>query len=285
MALIITVRQHTTQTPTVYGNAENNSVQDSLVLEVLCNGTISQVAVPEAVLPLNATQWKGELRWYLEDYVVHEPFSRDRAMVVLWKLSVYGKALASALCTSLGSLTTLETQELLIEVSSLPDKDELVSTLYWETLETPDSWPMGQKPKKVIIVRHVGKLAETTEAQFLEREIPSDNFPRNGALDREIVNSKGYVVTDGGEEPPTRPKHILVLTARPLMSNDIPHRLISTTIFNVIRRLQPDVETLPELEICSPGTLEALQLALESRPIGYFDILHLDVHGEVIGEK
>jgi hypothetical protein len=287
MALILTVQQHTAQTSTVSGIKKHSSVQDSIVLEVLCNGTLHQVAVPEAVLPVNAAQWKVELRWYLEDYIIRDPFSRDRAKVVTRKLSVYGKELAGALCKSLGSSTTLEAQDLLIEISSLPEQDELISSLYWETLETSDSWPMGKKPKNVTIVRHVGNLAETTEAGFPEREISSDdaNFPENGASDQENIPSESPIVTDQGEELYTRPQHILVLTARPLMSSDIPHRLISRIIFDVIRRWQSDVEPLHELEICSPGTLEALQLALESRPMGYFDIVHLDVHGEIIGEK
>ncbi|KAL8787688.1 MAG: hypothetical protein Q9195_007644 [Heterodermia aff. obscurata] len=77
----------------------------------------------------------------------------------------------------------------------------------------------------------------------------------------------------------SKQRHILAVSARSNQKDDIPHRLITRPILNVVREEEVRTLTPPTLQIVRPGSFAALVAALETHPIGYFDVVHFDLHG------
>lgn len=69
--------------------------------------------------------------------------------------------------------------------------------------------------------------------------------------------------------------NLLIVTARPDEENDIGYRTISRPIVEAIR----DAKLRVNVEIVRPGTYEAFVRQLESKPEGFYHVVHFDLHG------
>jgi hypothetical protein len=69
--------------------------------------------------------------------------------------------------------------------------------------------------------------------------------------------------------------NILVVSARPQLDHDIPHRFVSSIIVQVAQAAGERVR----VELVRPGIFEAFEKHIDSRPPGFFDIVHFDLHG------
>lgn len=117
---------------------------------------------------------------------------------------------------------------------------------FWEALEDPAVWPSPRQPSSITVTRCV-----TSEKSGLDN-------PNNAArAEGESTN-------------------ILVVIARPQMERDIPHRFVSSTIVKVADLTQGSAR----VEIVRPGTFDAFEAHMSSKPSGFFDIVHFDMHGE-----
>jgi hypothetical protein len=58
------------------------------------------VRVPQALAPGNSDWFEHDLKWYIEDYVVSDPFSSGRAQKVTEELALYGQELIRMLTNS-----------------------------------------------------------------------------------------------------------------------------------------------------------------------------------------
>lgn len=119
------------------------------------------------------------------------------------------------------------------------DMDEI----FWETLEQTASWPSSIAPATVLVTRRVECTISTP---LLHQE----------SISRKCIN-------------------VLVVISRPQMDQDIPHRFVSSPILHVADFSKGRTR----VEIVRPGTFSAFVQHLQSRPKGYFDIVHFDMHG------
>lgn len=122
-----------------------------------------------------------------------------------------------------------------------------IHSLHWEVLEDMSVWP--EKTNHQVIVR---------------RKVPDLDIAQS-------VQAKGYVSGF----------NILVVAARDLSrgEGEIGHTLVTAGMVEIISKLPS--KTPVNLEIVRPGTWDTLRRHLESRPKGYFSLVHLDTHGRV----
>jgi hypothetical protein len=125
------------------------------------------------------------------------------------------------------------------------------ATFFWECLEQKELWSAGKRPPSITVVRTI--QSEHPPEKLCEQPIPKSN-------EKEVFN-------------------ILVVTARPDAAEDIPHRLVSRSILDVIKDPINKCLRPTRMEIVRPGTFKAFCNHLESREAGYFDIVHFDLHG------
>lgn len=188
-----------------------------------------------------------EIRWYLEEFAQNDPFKRSRAAKTKASILSYGKRLASAInWKDLISPDEWE-QHLLLKIVDL---DEQRNHIFWEILEHPEVWdPVA--PPAIQVVR----ISSTEKAVETEISLKSE--------------------TEGSSED----CNILVVAARPDSDVDIPHRLVSRVLHDLIRKRADELSRPVSMEIVRPATWEAFRNHLGSHPPGYFNIVHFDMHG------
>ena len=215
------------------------------VLNVNSGSQLRQVLSGDAVL-----RHSEESRWYLEDYATENPFECDRASTVSDALAASGSALAAAIKWSsvLSKAELLEPLVIEIEDFSSGSGDE---QFFWEILEQRLLWPVNQQPPVVNVVRTI------------QSATPAESLP-----DQTLPSARGTGVFN-----------ILVVTARPQADKDVPHRLVSRGILDVLQSAHDKGMPPATMEIVRPGTFAAFRDHLNSRETGYFDIVHFDLHG------
>ncbi|KAF4634097.1 hypothetical protein G7Y89_g4013 [Cudoniella acicularis] len=137
-----------------------------------------------------------------------------------------------------------------------------IHRLRWEQLEDGNLWPRDKA--RSITVRRITPQ-ETTVANGLAPK-SSGNFSQE--------KERGRV-------------NILLVIARNFEKSDGEYYDIDPGItLGAILRMKRKLEETNSpfhimLEIVRPGTFTAFKAHLKSRPIGYFDIVHFDVHGKI----
>ncbi|KAK3900331.1 CHAT domain-containing protein, partial [Staphylotrichum tortipilum] len=216
----------------------------------------------------------ASIRWYMETFLTAEPFRAPRAERVAKSLSKYAERLIESLKLAIVVPEWAASQHLVIhirEADAATGSRDSINVLRWEILQDVRRWPEKDKPATVSVVRVVDQLqpAATPTSQ---------------------VDGGPPVATPTGQaddKPPAEPRaalRILALTARPQGVGDIPHRLITKDIRDVVAKANaggdgagPQVE----FDIARPGLLEALQARLRKMGKGHYDVVHLDLHGVV----
>lgn len=207
------------------------------------------IYLPETVVkpPIN---FEAELRWYIEDYAGHDPFSFRRAQSISIELESYGSSLAQSMCDSDAELEGLCGKELMILIDDSDSYSPRLSRIHWEILERLELWRADCRPRNVTVLRLATLGNRTRESK-----------------------SQSHVVGLN------RQSHLLAVSARVSSQEEIPYRLITRAIFNSLSERDPT--DAPTFEIVRPGTLEALRTSLESKADGYYNVVHFDVHGHV----
>lgn len=206
----------------------------------------------------------NDLQWYFEEYPLKEPFAKQRAEFARRKLRQHGSSLLQDFIPKEILTVQCHLLDILIEIQdtgsgNAPTQKHFVDLAFWELLEDAELWQesLGLLPRSIHVVR---------------------SHPSNRLQGQEGVEARQTC------ELPTNPNqrhHILAITARPLDIKDIPHRLITRTIASAVRSVPQSSRDTPTISIVRPGTLAALQENLGMHPPGYFDILHLDLHGDI----
>ena len=213
-----------------------------------------EVVLPEA--SVDPDLFSDEIRWYIESYARQDPFSSKRAQAVELTIRSYGSSLAHAICVSDAVLVDLYNSELWILVVDSEEYCPRFSRVHWELLENVEFWDAAFRPRRVSVVRQT-------------------NGP--GSIDDDSY-TQAFTRSESNQQ------HILAVS-RPLRERDIPHRLITRSILNVVAEEQDRSSAPPTFEIVRPGTFRALETALESHEIGHYDIVHFDLHGFVVNGK
>ncbi|KAL4971326.1 hypothetical protein BDW66DRAFT_155767 [Aspergillus desertorum] len=198
--------------------------------------------------------WQSEqeenLKWYLEEYPRNPLLQQRRAAFTAAELKAYGRSLADQLvkCPILQSSTT---SELVLRISSFQNARSL-QQLHWELLEDLEAWGPANRFRTVHIDRWV--LCDNPEAPFL-----GFNGKRVGQKHRIL-----FVVARRTEDGKA--------------VDNIDPQLVTKPALREIRKRS---KYIIEAEILRPPTWDSLVRTMNSRPVGYYDMVHFDMHGYV----
>lgn len=241
-----------------------SGAEDAPYVRISYQGYHGTSKIPAVLLPTSSNFLLPDLRWSLEDYATKEPFNTPRAQRTVENISTYTSTLIRLVLETLESPLDILGESVIIDLSdrwkgsatpaAVKDGANMVPLIYWECLEAVELWPLETKPRSVAVVRSTASL------QISEEESP---------LMTQSIEKK------------TR---ILAVSARLSGDDDVPYRLITTSIHKVVRSLSGQDKS-PELVIARPGTLDGLEAALRTHGPGHFDIVHIDVHGVATKER
>ncbi|KAF2259608.1 hypothetical protein CC78DRAFT_585774 [Lojkania enalia] len=235
-------------------------------VSVSVNGTIVSEDI-HLCDPLDPHE-KKECAWYLQQYAQQSPFSATRARSAEGLLAAYPKTLLRQLGLEkiLGPFIQHCRKKLLwIDISEQESSlDRTVHQLYWELLEESSSWT----------VENINALIRRIEVPVTAGDV-----------------SYGYRSCADEVLPPAAKCsfNILLVVARDLSGNtsayeDISPSVASSVLLNMRQQLAGKNLHI-KLDIVRPGTLSALEEHLrrtkEAHGIGYYHIVHLDMHGAV----
>ncbi len=205
---------------------------------------------------------QANLQWYFERYPIRESFANSRANVTQDELRQLGESLLENIFTADVLPPQVAESSLIVEIhdSLLQDeagKSPWFGQIPWEILEDSVTWSIldeatSFKPRSCHVVR-VHESPETVQRQATASKMSPAEKHEVG-------------------------QHVIAVTARPF-SRDIPHRLITRSILNAVDMVNSSRELKASLQIVRPGTFDALESSLKEHPNGYYDILHLDMHG------
>jgi len=191
-----------------------------------------------------------QIRWYVEDYALLDPYKIGSAQEAVALLERYGNELAQTLqpaimdIISTSSEVNINIRTIRLEVVSRSSTSKL-QQLHWELLEFAD-WDFETKIKFVVT----------------RRIILSNN------------NSFG---TEIGSEQNIR---ILFISARPKVDRDVDYRLISRHLVDLIN--SPPLKGHCTIDFVRPGSSWLFyKYHLQKHPPGYYSIVHFDVHGSI----
>ncbi|SCO76812.1 uncharacterized protein FRV6_01024 [Fusarium oxysporum] len=191
------------------------------------------------------------ITWFIEKFAAQEPFDALKAAASRRTLLRYGTDLAECLCVA-EVCEEIALSHIVLDIHETGGSNSKISTVHWELLENLELWP-SPKPKSVCVARipskeHVHRPPEeTTEIPFQPHK---------------VVN-------------------IIVVSSRPGGAGDIPHRVVSWRIADIIRKLPDDERERVKLHLVRPATIDALELLLaELDKPEHLNIVHFDVHGE-----
>jgi hypothetical protein len=200
--------------------------------------------------PFNEHDYQ-EVRWYMEEFAMRDPFAQARANKVTQSQLRYGKQLISAIRPFIDEVLGIKSEaasarpwgavHLLVAGNGT---ESSLHSLLWEIIE------------RVECCSHPIFFAITRVAERDPNNVQSI-FP--------------------GKKSPSSEHHfrILYVSARPSLKQDISYRAISRHIWELLKR------TEISLDFVRPGTWTKFQSVLKDRGEGYYDLVHFDMHGTI----
>ena len=213
---------------------------------------VNVILIPSMVQYLSPV-FEEELRWYMEDFPTLNPFQAPRASTVAQQLVAYGSDLAESVTNSISSLGKSANQYLFLKINVVREEDDIMDAILWEILEVCSLWPASARPTSVSVERMTTAKLTPDEALIIQ------------------------------DHTNPRARNILAITSRPQVENDIPHRLITRPILDIVEASKNKQSIT--FDVARPGTFEALKEALQTQDVGFYDVVHLDVHGKTIGAE
>ena len=202
------------------------------------------------------------LQWYFEQFPIRDPFGTSRAEAIRRELLDLGKGLIRELFHNNSDWLGLFQESLVVQIHDSEEKDEAYSIwfdrLCWELLTDKALWnDVDNAYEDRLGSVHVTRVHGSWTA-----------VQRQASLNKMLADEKR-----------SNGRNVIAVTARP-SARDIPHRLITRSIASAVGEISKSSSQAASLTIVRPGTFDTLVAFLKKRPRGFFDILHLDVHGE-----
>jgi hypothetical protein len=195
-----------------------------------------------------------ELRWYVEDFAVIDPYAVSRAAKASESKAAYGAALIASLGEHINEVldvqqTLQDSREQAIHLLVRGDgAASSLHTLLWEILE-------GIECDKPAIHFTVSRICDVIGPASVAQP---DNH------DKEYFN-------------------ILYVSARPGFGDDISYRAISQ---HIVQLLKSRIQTHRiRLHFARPGTWGRFHTVLKSQNEGYYDLVHFDMHGSIVKSR
>ena len=208
----------------------------------------------ENTLSILSEDVQKDLIWYFERYIIDDPFALGRAEDVRRTLGSHGEALVRDFVSEEVLPKGRCQGTVIIAVYDVGEDDgsllaHPIDKCIWEAIEDGAAWKQvrSEQPRRVCVVR----------CHSDSTEISPQSIPRT--------------LGNAASEP--NAKRILAITAR-VSQKDIPYRLITRSICDTVNKTPGAT-----LDIVRPGTYQALIDRLCTYDPGYFDVLHLDLHG------
>lgn len=250
-----------TKTPRILISSVPHGPDAAPYVRMSYRGFARSAPVPPSLVPTSKNYFLRDLRWSLEDFATNDPLNSTRANLVADNIKKYTTLLIELVLDTLDSPSNFIDSRIIIQLSdrlrdsalvtSSSDGANIVPLMQWDCLEDLTLWPSHCRPRAVAVIR--------TTSCFNLSDDGTPTVPR-------------LLVQEG------KPTRILAISARPAGDSDVPHRLITRTIYQVVQSLESQ-PFRPEFSIARPGTIERLEKTLQSYGAGHFDILHIDVHG------
>jgi hypothetical protein len=201
------------------------------------------------------------MQWYFKQYPTRDAFSTNKAEAIRRQLREIGQRLIREFFPIDVYSAAHREDRLLVEIDVGDESLQgsllaWLNKIYWEVLEDKAIW------------------METSAFEPLEIHVVRVHSSRRFNLLRSRTRRMTQLEKKGAG------RNVLAITARPASSKDIPHRLITQSIASACKSANDSVETRIRLQVVRPGTFKALTNCLENHPNGYYDVLHLDLHGE-----
>jgi len=205
--------------------------------------------------PFNEHEYQ-EVRWYMEEFAMRDPFAQARAKQVMQSQLRYGKQLVSAIRPFIDEVLGIKSEDasagpwravhLLVAGNGT---ESSLHSLLWEIIE------------RVECCSHPTFFAITRVAKRISNDV------------RSILP---------GKKPSSSEQHfrILYVSARPGLEADISYRAISRHIWELRKRI--DGQRLQiSLDFVRPGTWTKFRSVLKDHGEGYYDLVHFDMHGTI----
>ncbi|KAK5655576.1 hypothetical protein OQA88_5507 [Cercophora sp. LCS_1] len=187
----------------------------------------------------------NEIQWYLEDFARQSPLETKRADRAKTSMRYLGSTLVRSIDWPLIIERDERKESLILSIQEQPSSQ---APILWELLEDSELWDQPFE-----------------DGVFVSRYIDAPKMTPSTTPER---------------TPETGPTlNILVVAVRPFEEKDIPPRIVSKILQNKIGK-QPDQLIRPtSFKILRPPTWEELKGELETKGAGFYDIVHLDMHG------
>lgn len=188
---------------------------------------------------------EANLKWYLEDRIKKDPFAEAKATAVEKSLEFYATNLYEQLKPAFTEVNLDVGSKQICLAISDRSSDKSIHRLHWEILEHPT----------LMCNICVYRAQEETNVEA-SKDLPNKKTSLN----------------------------LLFMTARRMERSeaDVDQRLILRPVLGFIAGIS---STMPiDFDVVRPGTFEALELWLSQRK-GHYDLIHFDVHGQVVNGR
>lgn len=197
---------------------------------------------------LASEKTRRDIRWLMEDHATRDSFDVSRADSARKTLNAFTQSLVEDI-SKVVSPNHLPSRggALSIRIHH-SKKPHLLHCLPWEALCDRSAWASNGLSYEDISVDRV----VLGPKDVIPGSIPA---PQDGKL------------------------HLLLLCARSEGPDETPADLISITIAKIVSKY-PRLKERIELQMVRPGTYSALVSALRAKPKGYYQFVHIDMHGK-----
>lgn len=224
------------------------------------SGSICKLShASEELLKSVTTESLKDFQWYFEQYVINDPFAHARAQTIRRRLQSQGRQLLESYLIPEIRPSVEQPEHFLIKIKDVERSElseaSMLHRFFWEILEDKGLWcdVFQIEPSSVTVVRVYENSISTAP-----KEDPRLTAP---TLSLKTTN-------------------VLAITVRPSHTRDIPSRLITRSIVAAIDSIRDSSISQATLEIVRPGSFDALKDHLKRFPPGYFEVVHLDLHGD-----
>lgn len=199
-------------------------------------------------IPSVSLELMEEIRWYLEDFAIVSPLETKRADRIKRSLQDVGRSIVNSIEWAAIVEPAERKESLIISIQERPCAG---APVVWELMEDSELWDDAFEGG-VFVSRHHNEKPETMS-------ITKDHRDQVEAASPSL--------------------NILIVAARPWGEKDIPHRIVSKILHDKIRKQSQQLVSPTYLKILRPPTWEEFNRELETKGIGFYDIVHFDMHG------
>lgn len=253
----------------------SNSIEGTWSIAISC----SKVNYNDTVIITNpvSPELQEDIRWVIEDFSRLDVLNRDRALdtriATRKACEQFIKDLKlDDIVERVTSDVRSMTSTIYIEIEDNLSRSGTLFKLPWELLEHHSLWPEGTKydsdtAKRLSLEIVVCRRAVANKKPVSERR----RKPSDGVYKFEVSFSVGTI----RDQYPTY--NILIVSSRDTNDDDD-----ADSHFQIARPLHAALSGVDEtihvnVEICRPGSRQALQKYLENQRKGYWNVVHLDM--------